>query len=221
MNFILASNDNRTTNDALVRCCTCSSYRTEYELYTDDSYTLVRNHPLFIISESENQSLMEHPFCQALRTHKYAQFGRYLLFLSFLLYVLYLCAYTAIILRTKHPKYFYDLVNQSSFDDEHCENVAFLLTNNQIKEAFKDRTFRNLKIGIYTLLILFIIKNVILILTLFPRFFRKTSYYLEGLALILAFVYVLDRYDWLDPLLFRCPAQYQIVGTEKKRKKPN
>ena len=207
----LASTGNITDDGALVQCCGCFSYRTEYEPYTGDSYTLVRNHPLFIISESENQLLMEHPFCQALRSNKYAQFGRYLLIFSFILYLLYLIAFTAIILRTKHPKYFYTLVNQTSFDENLCENVAMLLTSNNIQEAFKDTTFRNLKIGVYTFLILFIVKNSILIITLFPRLFRKSSYYLEGAALILAFVYVLDSSDWLDPLLFRCPIQYQIV----------
>jgi hypothetical protein len=56
------------------------------------------------------------------------------------------------------------------------------------------------------------VKNSILILTLFPRLFRKSSYYLEATALILAFVFVLDAQDWLNPLSFRCPTQYQIVN---------
>ncbi|CAF1120790.1 unnamed protein product [Rotaria sordida] len=199
-----------TSDGALVKCCGIFKYRTEYEPYTGDSYTLVRNHPLFIISDSDNQSLMEHSFCQTLRAKKYSEFGQYLLVLSFILYVLYLCAYTAIILRTKHPQYFYSLVNETSINNDVCESVANRLTSYNIREAFKDNTFKNLKIGIYTFLCLFITKNCILILTLFPRLFRKGSYYLEAAALILAFICVLDHTDWLDLLLIRCPTQYQI-----------
>ena len=115
-------------------------------------------------------------------------------------------------LRAKHPQYFYSLVNQTSITDDYCEIVAYNLTTDNIREAFKDTTFRNLKLGVYVFLVLFIVKNTILILTLFPRVFRKSSYYLEGAALILAFVCVLDTYNWLDPLILRCPTQYQIVS---------
>ena len=200
-----------TKDGARVRCCGCFTYRSAYEPYTGDSYTLVRNHPLFIISESQNQSLMEHPFCQALREKKYSHFGRYLLVLSFILYLLYLIAFTAIMLRTKHPQYFYDLVNETSFTDSLCESVVNRLVSLNIHEALKDTTYRNLKTGVYVFLVLFIVKNAILILTLFPRVFRKGSYYLEGAALILAFVDILDIPDWLDPVSFRCPIRYQIV----------
>jgi hypothetical protein len=155
---------------------------------------------------------MEHPFCQALRSKKYSQFGRYLLVLSFILYLLYLVAYTALMLRTKHPQYFYSLVNETSISEDLCYTVAQRLISNNITEAYKDRTFKNLKVGVYTLLCIFIAKNFFLILTLFPRLFRKGSYYLEAAALTLAFICVLDTYDWLDPLSFRCPVQYQIVS---------
>ena len=93
--YYLDVTSNRTKDGALIQCCGCFSYRTEYEPYTGDSYTLVRDHPLFIVSESNSQLLMEHPFCQALRSKKYSQFGRYLLIFSFILYLLYLIAYTA------------------------------------------------------------------------------------------------------------------------------
>ncbi|CAF0747482.1 unnamed protein product [Rotaria sp. Silwood1] len=204
------SKGNITNNDALVTCCGIFKYRTEYEPYTGDSYTLVRNHPLFIISDSENQSLMEHSFCQTLRRKKYSQFGQYLLILSFILYLLYLSAYTAIILHTKHPQYFYSLVNETSIYNYVCESVANRLIANNITAAYKDKTFKNLKIGVYTFLCLFIAKNCILILTLFPRLFRKGSYYLEATAFILAFVCVFDHDEWLSPLALRCPTQYQI-----------
>lgn len=210
MSFLDVSPD-LTKDGARAQCCGCFTYRSGYESYTGDAYTLVRNHPLFIISESENQSLMEHSFCQALRGKKYSQFGRYLLVLSFILYLLYLIAFTAIMLRTKHPQYFYELVNETSFTDDLCESVATRLVNLNIREALKDTTYRNLKTGVYVFLVMFIVKNVILILTLFPRVFRKGSYYLEGAALILAFVNILDLPDWLDPLAFRCPIKYQIV----------
>ena len=201
---------------ARVQCCGCFTYRSAYELYTGDSYTLVRNHPLFIISESQNRSLMEHPFCQALRRKKYSHFGRYLLVLSFILYLLYLIAFTSVMLRTKHPQYFYELVNETSFEDSLCESVVNRLVNLNISDALKDTTYRNLKTGVYVFLVLFIVKNVILILTLFPRVFRKGSYYLEGTSLILAFVDILDIPDWLDPVAFRCPVRYQIVKYHKR-----
>ena len=83
LEYLVTTND-IAHDDALVQCCGCFEYRTEYEPYTGDSYTLVRNHPLFIISDSERESLMEHAFCQALRSKKYTQFGRYLLIFSFI-----------------------------------------------------------------------------------------------------------------------------------------
>ena len=155
---------------------------------------------------------MEHPFLQGLRRKKYALFGQYLLFLSSIIYILYLIAYTSIILRMKHPQYFYALLNESSFTNDMCESVVNRLVSNNVTEALKDTTYRNLKIGIYFFLILFIVKNAILILSLFPRFFRKVSYYLEAAALILAFVCVFDQFNWLNPVTFRCPTQYQIVS---------
>ncbi|CAF2588467.1 unnamed protein product [Rotaria sp. Silwood2] len=203
---------NITDNGALVKCCGVFKYRTKYEPYTGDSYTLVRNHPLFIVSDSENQSLMEHSFCQTLRARKYSQFGQYLLVFSFILYILYLITYTTIMLRTKHPQYFYSLVNETSIHNYMCESVANRLISYNISEAYKDNTFKNLKVGVYTFLCLFIAKNLVLILTLFPRLFRKASYYLEAAALILAFVCVLDHDHWLSLLLLRCPTQYQVVS---------
>jgi hypothetical protein len=203
--------DENTHEDAL-KCCYCFKYRTKYSPYTRDAYVLVRNHPLFIVSESEEESLMEHPYMRALRWKKFSVFGQYLLYLSSILYTLYLIAYTSIIVRTKHPQYYYALVNETSFTDDLCESVVSRLTSSNVTEVLKDTTYRNLKIGIYVFLVMFIVKNAILIFSLSPRFFRKFTYYLEGGALVLAFVCVLDQFNWLEPVTFRCPTQYQIVS---------
>lgn len=197
-----------------LKCCYCFNYRTKYSPYTGDAYVLVRNHPLFIASESKEEILMEHPFMRALRWKKYSLFGQYLLILSSILYTLYLIAYTSIIIRMRHPQYYYALVNETSFDDNFCESVVKRLISSNVTEVLKDTTYHNLKIGIYVFLVMFIVKNAILILSLSPRFFRKFSYYMEAAALVLAFVCVLDQSNWLDPVTIRCPTQYQIVSID-------
>ncbi|CAF1636410.1 unnamed protein product, partial [Rotaria sp. Silwood1] len=67
-----------------------------------------------------------------------------------------------------------------------------------------------MKFALYGIMSAFILKNVIVIASLFPKVFRTGSSYIEILALILTYVYVLDWYPWQSAILFRCPIQYQL-----------
>jgi len=201
----------------LCTCCCCSTKTseraTEMLAYTDDAYTLVYNHPLYIAGhQSQCSALIEHPYNTHLRDRFFIQFGFYLVrVISFLLYAAFLGVFTAVILSGKHPQYFYAKTNRTmTLDLDTCAIVSKNLTAANDDEALKTNTYTNLRWTIYPFLILFVIKNMIPILALFPKIFRSLEYYLEISALVLCYVYVLDWYDWQDPLIFRCPIQYQL-----------
>jgi hypothetical protein len=183
--------------------------------YTDDAYTLIRNHPMFITSEqSECPALVEHPYNTFLRGEWYKQNGRFYYIvrgISFFLYAGFLAVWTAIILMGKHPEYFYAQVGRSmTLDLDSCANVSRTLTAANDPEALKTTTYKNLTLGLYAFLLLFVVENVILILALFPRIFRTIDYIIEISAFVLTFVYIYDWTDWQNPVIFRCPVQYQI-----------
>jgi hypothetical protein len=181
--------------------------------YTYDPYTLVHNHPLFIAGHQwQCSDLIEHPYNTHLRYYLFHQSGFYSLrVVSFILYVVFLGILTAIVLNGKHPQYFYNKIGQEmTFDLDTCAFVSKNLTAANDSEALKANTYRTMKWGLYTFFIINIIKNIILIFALFPKIFRTMEYYLEIFAFILSFVYVLDWYDWQDPVVFRCPVQYQL-----------
>ena len=92
-----------------------------------------------------------------------------------------------------------------------CHEVAIFITKNST-DAYKTSDHIRIKYVLYVLLYLFIFKNVILVGAAFPHILRKKAYYVEGLALILDFVFLYDWYDWQDPLNFRCPIQWQVVS---------
>ncbi|CAF3841205.1 unnamed protein product [Rotaria sp. Silwood1] len=196
-------------------CCQCCSLKSNIkDGYTTDAYTLVRNHPLFIVSLQEKQiDLTQHPFHILLRRTKLKSFGLILFNISFFIYITYLGLLTAFILKGKHPKYFYDRANTTmTLDLDTCKNVSeyFLNNFNQTDEAFKTNEYTNIKLALYAIMSTFIVKNVIVIASLFPKVFRTGSSYIEILALILTYVYVLDWYPWQTDILFRCPVQYQL-----------
>jgi hypothetical protein len=183
--------------------------------YTDDAYTLIRNHPLIIASEqSQYPALVEHPYNIFLRGEWYRQNVRFYYIvraISFILYAAFLAIWTAIILLGKHPQYFYEKVGRNmTLDLDSCANVSRILTANNDSEALKSTTYKNLKLSLYAFLILFVVENIILILALFPRVFRTLDYILEISTFIFTFVYIYDWADWQSPVLFRCPIQYQI-----------
>jgi hypothetical protein len=180
--------------------------------YTHDAYTLVRNHPLFIVSEqSSYPDLMQHNFHTMLRKKLYHRFGSYWLAFSFLSYIILLGVWTTIILSGKHPQYFYDKIGLNfTVDIDTCEKVANSVIFQNITVALKTTEYRRIKFGLYALFLLTIVKNGILIIVLFPKVFRTGAYYLETSALTLSFVYIFDWYDWQNPVVFRCPIQYQI-----------
>jgi hypothetical protein len=174
----------------------------EHELpYTRDSYTLVRNHPIFLISlQNACPELLEHPYNVHLRTSMFAQFGRWALILAMLLYFSFLGILTAFILSGTHPQHFYEMVNITmTLDLGTCEQVSRTLSSNPTiyAEALQTSTYQRLKVALYVILWLFIAKNSILILCLFPRLFRTGSYYVEISALVLSFVYAYDWFDWM------------------------
>ncbi|CAM2714402.1 unnamed protein product [Rotaria socialis] len=201
-------------------CCGRGTLRSNVKnLYTTDAYTLVRNHPLFITSlQTKSYSLTQHPYNIFLRREKLRSFGGKLFFLSFFIYMTYLGLLTALILKGKHPQYFYDRANMNlTIDLATCENVSkFFLNNfNRTDEAFKTDDYKRISIALYIVMASFIVKNVIVIAALFPKVFRTGSSYVEILGLILTYVYVLDWYPWQKDILFRCPVQYQLgaMGT--------
>ena len=193
--------------------------------YTDDSYTLIRNHPLMLMAQCQRMRLMSHDYCTQLRKTKFRRFSVYFFSLIFLIYLFFIALYTVIILQTKNPKYYYDLYNASGntsgdiinwdygFDSGLCKRVGTYLVQSENVEARKT-TVQNAAIrALEVYLIVFLAKNVLLILACTPRWLRKMAYYFEGLALILAFIYVRDDTSWQTSLNFRCPIQWELVST--------
>ncbi|CAF1467011.1 unnamed protein product [Adineta ricciae] len=199
-----------------VCCCFCCSSLDRQEKsiipYTNNSYVLVRNHPLFIVAQQSSCSaLVHHPYNIQLRTEKLYLFGIYFLLLSFLLYSAYLGIFTTLVLQGKHPQYFYSLINVNYTDDlGTCERVSRALVNANQAEALKTDAHRTLRWVAFAFLYVFIVKNLILIASLFPKILRMGANYLEISVLLLSFGYIFDWYDWLGPVIFRCPVQYQI-----------
>ncbi|CAF1173022.1 unnamed protein product [Adineta ricciae] len=195
-------------------CCN-SSVQSEdhiHKPYTKDSYTLVRNHPLFIVSQqSKYPDLLADPFHLKLRKKMFQRFSRYWLLFSFASYIILLGIWTSVILRGKHPQYFYSLAGYNmTMDIDTCEQVAkkLILQNNQ--EVLKTNDYIRLKFALYACFVCFILKNGILIIALFPKVFRTGAHYVEAAALTLSFIYIVDWYDWQNSIIFRCPLQYQI-----------
>lgn len=182
--------------------------------YTTDAYTLVRNHPLIIVSQQHKERyLTQHPFHITLRRSKFNSFGTVLFFLSFFAYITYLGLLTELIVRGKHPQHFYQLINETmNLDLPQCENVSKYFLNNreQNSEAFKSEQYRKIKFALYGIMSTFIVKNVVVFATLFPKVLTSISVYIEISAVVLSYVYVLDWFDWQNDVIFRCPIQYQL-----------
>ena len=187
------------------------SYR-ERKPYSLDAYTLVRNHPLMIVSQQTHCSeLIEHEFHIKLRTRMFKQFGSWWLAFSLLAYAMLLALWTTFILSGKHPQYFYELAGLNmTIEIDRCQQVATYLVSQNVTEALKTDDYKRIQLGLYVLLVLFLVKNLIIISALFPKVFRTGAYYIEASALVLAYVYILDWYPWQLPIIFRCPVQYQV-----------
>jgi hypothetical protein len=194
------------------RCTDSSIDNSDSKPYTDNSYILVRNHPLFIVAQQSScPDLAHHPYNICLRRQKLYLFGIYLLILSCLFYSTYLAIFTGLVLQNKHPEYFYALIGVNYTEDlATCQYVSNTLANGNNAAVFKSDSYKRLQWVAFGFLILFGVKNVILIISLFPKLLRMGTHYLEISALILSFVYIFDWYNWLDPVLLRCPVQYQI-----------
>lgn len=182
--------------------------------YTTDAYTLVRNHPLFIVSQQKHvPKLVEHPYHTHLRRRRFYSFGLGFFIASLFFYIAYLGLFTSAILLGKHPKYFYDKAQITmTVDLSTCEYVSNFISNNPnlASEALKSPTYERIKMVLYIILSIFIIKNLIFIAALFPKVFRVGGSYIEIITLVLSYVYVLDWFDWQNDTIMRCPIQYQL-----------
>ena len=74
----------------------------------------------------------------------------------------------------------------------------------------KTNEYRQVKFALYACFLVFFIRHGIVIIALFPKIFRAGAYNLEAAAIFLSFLYIFDWYDWQNPVIFRCPLQYQI-----------
>lgn len=192
--------------------------------YTPVAYKLLRNHPILLMSQCNQEKLMSHPFCIELRKAKFRRFSRWLLVFVFISYIMFMALYTVVVLETIHPLYFYQLYNSSrntsdqfinwdyGFNSDLCRQVGTYLVQSEITDAVKTTTQKGYIQTLYVLLTVFLIKNSLFILVSFPRFIRKMAYYLEGLALILVYLYIKDDNSWQKSLNFRCPIQWELVG---------
>lgn len=199
--------------DAIFACwCLCCK-RTS-DIYTDDAYTLVRNHPLFIAgAQTQCSGLIEHPYHTYLRRSKLNSFGLWIYFFSFFCYLAYLGLFVSYIVMGKHPQYFYEKANQTfNIDLTTCKNVGNLLSapSNITAEIFKTDKEKRIQKGLYIVSIIMTVKNLIMISALFPRVFRVGAYYVEISAMVLTYTYILDWFDWQIDLKLRCPVQYQL-----------
>lgn len=195
-------------------CCSKAEENEKEEWYTNDAYTLVRNHPLFVVSQQKNcPKLVQHFYHTHLRQTKLRSFGLLFFIISFFFYMAYLSLFTSAILMGKHPKYFYDKANVNmTLDLSTCEYVSNFISNNPnvASEALKTGTYTRIKFTLYAILSIFIAKNIIIISALFPKVLRVGGSYIEISALILSYVYILDWFDWQSDVVFRCPVQYQL-----------
>lgn len=194
-------------------------------IYPSDNYVLIRNHPLVLMGQCKDEKLMDLDYCTQLRTAKLRKFGGWFFGLFFLAFSAFLALYTFIIMKTKDPSYYYLLYNASLSDTNEtfrwefgfnltiCHQVAEYISINN-PDAYKTVDHKRIKYVLYVLLYLFIFKNLILVVAAFPHILRKKAYYVEGLALILDFVFLYDWYQWQDPLNFRCPIQWQVVSNQ-------
>ncbi|CAF1095351.1 unnamed protein product [Adineta steineri] len=140
-------------------------------------------------------------------------------------YIMFMTLYTVVVLQAIHPQYYYNLYNSFEntsnqsinwdygFNSDLCRQVGIYLIQSGNTQARKTTTQKRYIQTLYVLLTIFLIKNALLILASFPRFIRKTAYYIEGLALILVYLYIRDDSSWQTLLSFRCPIQWELVST--------
>ncbi|CAF3996479.1 unnamed protein product [Adineta steineri] len=190
--------------------------------YTPIPYTILRNHPLMLMSQCNQEKLMSHPLCVALRKAKFRRFSTWVLVLFFLSYIMFMALYTVVVLQMIHPQYYYDLYNSSGntlgqniewdygFNNDVCRRVGIYLIESGNTNARKTTSQQRYILTLDVLLILFAIKNGLFIIASWPRFIRKTAYYAEALALVLVYVCIRDGDSWQKPLNFRCPIQWEL-----------
>jgi hypothetical protein len=182
--------------------------------YTNDAFTLVRNHPLIIVSQRNDcEKLVQNDYHTQLRLKKFNKFGSAMYFFFFFLYTIYLVLFTIIILRGRNPKVFYDTASVNfTYDLSTCKLVSNYYVNNTnfMDGAIKSAPDKILKCCLYAVLSTFILAKLTVIGVLYPKSLRTGGAYIEMAALIFSYVYVLDWSSWQDEVKFRCPVQYQL-----------
>jgi hypothetical protein len=148
---------------------------------------------------------MGHPLSTSLINSKFFRFGFFLFILSFLFYSTFLGIYTAIVFRTQHPQFYYNLTD-FAFEQNLCQNVTQALGNTSLKATTDTR----LKIGMYCFFTINVFKNlfaIILHLGTNPK--KIPTYILEISSLILSYYFNFDD-QYQKPFTMRCPLQWEI-----------
>ena len=123
-------------------------------LYTNNSKTLIMNHPLFIMATRNRYKLMAHPWCKSLVHKKLFGISLILFLLLFGLYASFLGLFTTMVVRTRHPQEYYAQTS-IPFDSQLCRNVSLALNTTGIKQT-SDVAVRNAMYALFTLLVIFL-----------------------------------------------------------------
>ena len=186
-----SSSNNRTSNDD--------------EPYSYDFKTLIQCHPLFLMAVHNRYKLMGHPLSKSLVMRKFAVFNLVFFILLFLIYAVFLGAYTTIVLRTKHPQYYYDLTGLN-FSVDVCQNVITTLGNRDATETVDDV----LRIIMYVGLILVGIKDLWYIVVFVRIQWTKALTFLPELVTIGCGSYFIYNYHYQTKHTMRCPSQWDV-----------
>ncbi len=153
---------------------------------------------------------MEHPLCRNLLNKKFLRFGFCIFFIFFLVYTAFVGIFTTIILRTKHPEYYYNITN-IDFEDSLCANVCRVIANGTISSDAIKQTVDYWFVYVMYPLMIVILGNNIWILFSLPRFELVKIFLLffQINAVVLSFYFIFD-YDYQKKVLIRCPIQWQI-----------
>ncbi|KAK3773373.1 hypothetical protein RRG08_023251 [Elysia crispata] len=91
--------------------------------YSSDSNVLKKNHPLFLMIQSERETLLAHPLVTSLLQHKWNALGSFFYYFSFAIYMVFLTFLTGYMVSTDPPdKYGND---SSRIEDNDCSGLSY------------------------------------------------------------------------------------------------
>ena len=188
---------------------TAAQKMNENRPYISRVRTLVMNHPLFLMAVHNHYELMAHPLSKNLLWKKIWPSSIILFIIAVLFYATYLVLFTTIVMRTKHPQYYYNLTN-FAFDSSLCQNVSEALHKIH-KPALKQGADEALRILMYILFALHVVKNVwsIVIHIRIGHSWKAMALFVEIFALVFSIYFIFD-YDFQSKITMRCPTQWQI-----------